>query len=191
MKKLLAILAASAAVLCMSAFEVVEVSSPASGEEFVVSAGGKLVAVQAFSVEASGTVALSSVFEAPVYTNAVLIRSSSFTNYVVVSSNRIDRALATNTLPRDVYGPFKVSAWQNLHPFDVFVSVATNEVEVVATNAWPVLKEIVAVTNALVSGTCSGHVYSGSPASAAYVKPRERLVFSGTATGGFLRLILE
>lgn len=57
--------------------------------------------------------------------------------------------------------------------------------------ALPLLAFRVATTNSIVSGTASSGKYSGTPASATYLGAGEKLVFTGTAAGGFLRIILE
>ena len=57
MKKMIFMLAALAG-LAASAFTVVEISRPESGAGFTAGAGGKLVAVEAFSTNATGTINL-------------------------------------------------------------------------------------------------------------------------------------
>lgn len=230
MKKFLFSLIAMTA-FTLAAFQVVEIRDPQSGEGFTSGAGGKLVAVQAFSTNATGTVALSSVWRTAAYTNATAIVSATSTNYVVVSSNRVASAMRsrsirvqdgilvttnafthlvetniayrvvvtnlpnqvvfTNTLDAADFGPFTVSAWNAGMPFDTLLSVSTNVATIVSTNVWPVYSHMVAVTNSLVTGSCSTNVYSGSPAATTYLLQHEWLVFTGTATGGWLRLVFE
>lgn len=62
---------------------------------------------------------------------------------------------------------------------------------IAAVMALPLLAFRVATTNSIVSGTASSGKYSGTPASATYLGAGEKLVFTGTAAGGFLRIILE
>ena len=227
MKKTIFMLAVLAG-LAASAFSVVEISRPESGAGFTSGPGGKLVAVEAFSTNATGTVTLSSVYTAPVFTNAVEISTVTATNYTVVSSNRL--ALTSlnkvvvvtngvNVVTNAVYGtittniltslvttnmPIAVElstntfhavtpeAFARAYPLHTLLSLSTNVTTTATTNIWPVLQRWVAVTNAIISGgTCSGSMYSGAPATNTYLKAHEWLIFTGTATGGFLRLILE
>ena len=233
MKKTLFLILAILAFVNLTAYQVVEVRNPVSGEGFTsgTTSGGKLVAVQAFSTNATGTVALKTVYQAPVFTNAVKISTVTATNYVVVASNRTARltrevylrvpdgppsistniythAVETNqltklvvtNLPNQVVftntfaavdGPITAEGWAASHPLETFLSISTNTTAATATNVWPVVKEFVTVTNTLVTGSCSSNVYNGSPATNTYLKAHEWVVFEGTATGGWLRLILE
>ena len=227
MKKIVFALAALVG-LAASAFTVVEVSRPESGAGFTAGSGGKLVAVEAFSTNATGTVNLSSVYVAPIYTNAVTVATVTSTNYTVVSSNRL--ALTSlnkvvvvtngvNVVTNAVYGtittniltslvttnmPIAVElstntfhavtpeAFARAYPMHTLLSLSTNVTVSATTNVVPVLQREVAVTNAIISGgTCSGSKYSGAPATNTYIKAHEWLIFTGTATGGFLRLIYE
>ena len=227
MKKIVFALAALVG-LAASAFTVVEVSRPESGAGFTAGSGGKLVAVEAFSTNATGTVNLSSVYVAPIYTNAVTVATVTSTNYTVVSSNRL--ALTSlnkvvvvtngvNVVTNAVYGtittniltslvttnmPIAVElstntfhavtpeAFARAYPLHTLLSLSMNVTVSATTNVVPVLQREVAVTNAIISGgTCSGSKYSGAPATTTYLKPHEWLIFTGTATGGFLRLIYE
>ena len=227
MKKTIFMLAALAG-LAASAFTVVEISSPESGAGFTAGAGGKLVAVEAFSTNATGTINLSTIYTAPVFTNAVSVETVTATNYTVVSSNRLaltrmtrydtvtnaveistnvfTHAIQTNIITSTVMTNIPIAvglstntfaavtpeAFAGAFPFHTLLSLSTNVTTTVATNRWPVLQREVAVTNAIISGgTCSGSKYSGAPASTTYLKPHEWLIFSGTATGGFIRLVLE
>ncbi len=214
------------------AFQVTELRNPVSGEGFTAGQGGKLVAVQAFSTNATGTIAINTVYSAPVYTNAVTIESSVVTNYTVVSSNRIasllrpmrlklqdgpavvttnvfthavetnivyevvdtnmpNQVVFTNTFAAADFGPFTTNAWAVAYPFDTLLSVSTNVTTKAETNIWPVVRSYVVVTNSIVSGSCSNHVYNGSPSGSVYLKFQEWVNFTGTATGGFLRLVFE
>lgn len=146
MKKTLFLTLAILASCILQAYQVVEVNNPLSGEWYSsgTASGGKLVAVQAFSTNATGTVALKTVYQAPIFTNAV----------------------KTATL-------------------------TTNATTTTGTITYPVVKQYVTVTNTLVSGSCSSNVFSGSPATDTYLKAHEWIIFEGTATGGFIRLVLE
>ena len=227
MKKTIFMMAALAG-LAVSAFTVVEISSPESGAGFTAGAGGKLVAVEAFSTNATGTINLSTIYTAPVFTNAVSVETVTATNYTVVSSNRLaltrmtrydtvtnaveistnvfTHAIQTNIITSTVMTNIPIAvglstntfaavtpeAFAGMFPFHTLLSLSTNVTTTVATNRWPVLQREVAVTNAIISGgTCSGSKYSGAPADTTYLKPHEWLIFSGTATGGFLRLVFE
>ena len=233
MKKTMFLTLAVLASCILPAYQVVEVRNPVSGAGFTsgTTSGGKLVAVQAFSTNATGTVALKTVYQAPIFTNAVRVASVTSTNYVVVASNRTasltrqvylrvpdgppsistniyTHAVETNqltklvvtNLPNQVVftntfaaadGPITASSWAAARPFETFLSISTNTTVTTSTNAWPVVKQYVTVTNTLVSGSCSSNLYNGSPATNTYLKAQEWLIFEGTATGGFLRLILE
>ena len=233
MKKTLFLTLAVLASCILPAYHVVEVRNPVSGAGFTSGTmfGGKLVAVQAFSTNATGTVSLMTVYHAPIFTNGVRIASVTATNYVVVASNRVasltrevylrvpdgpptistnvyTHAVETNqltklvvtNLPNQVVftntfaaadGPITAEGWAASHPLETFLSISTNTTATTATNVWPVVKEYVTVTNTLVTGACTTNVYNGSPAADTYLKAHEWLIFEGTATGGFLRLILE
>ena len=233
MKKTLFLTLAVLASCILPAYQVVEVRNPVSGAGFTsgTMSGGKLVAVQAFSTNATGTVALKTVYQAPIFTNGVRIATVTSTNYVVVASNRVasltrevylrvpdgpptistnvyTHAVETNqltklvvtNLPNQVVftntfdaadGPITSAGWASAYPSDTILSISTNTTATTATNVWPVVKEYVTVTNTLVTGSCTSNVYNGSPAADTYLKAHEWLIFEGTATGGFLRLILE
>lgn len=233
MKKTLFLILAILAFVNLTAYQVVEVRNPVSGEGFTsgTTSGGKLVAVQAFSTNATGTVALKTVYQAPVFTNAVKISTVTATNYVVVASNRTARltrevylrvpdgppsistniythAVETNQLTKLVVtnmpnqvvftntfaaasGPITPSGWASEHPLEALMSVSTNTTATTGTITYPVVKQYVTVTNTLVTGSCSSNVFNGSPASDTYLKANEWIVFEGSATGGFIRLVLE
>lgn len=178
MKKLFATLALFAAFACAAA--VVVPFSPTSGGVFKLSQGGKLTRVEAFSPVSGGTLALSSIYSAPVYTNAIEI--STFTNfaYTVVESNAYTHVVTTNVFP-------------NLSFIDDpgIVGVSTNMTVAATTNTWPVLQKTVAVTNSVFSGTQTGYVYTNALGTAKYLAPGEVLLFTGTGVGGWLRLIFE
>ena len=182
MKKLMTSAAMLAAAQLL-AFRVATFAPLADGTEFVADEGGKVIAVEAFSpLAASGTVALQSVWRADIFTNALDIAVSTQTVCTIVWSNTVTRAVTTNT-----YNSAKVKPplWEVALSSNVVTSVNA------VTNTWPVYKETAYATNAIVSGTASSGKYSGAPAAATYIAPGERLVFTGTASGGFLRLILE
>lgn len=233
MKKILFLFVALVALLELPAYQVVEVRNPVPGEGFTsgTTGGGKLVAVQVFSTNLTGTVTLKSVYQTGIYTNASSVASASATNYVVVSSNRLaattvrvpivvtngvvavtnaalgtvsyvtNTAMSVTNVPAQVvftntyaaadFGPFAVSRWNAGHPMYTLLSVSTNVTAKASTNSWRVLQRVLAVTNTVITGSCSGNVFSGSPASDVYLREHEWLVFEGTASGGWLRLILE
>lgn len=178
MKKLFATLALFAAFACAAA--VVVPFSPTSGGTFKLSQGGKLVRVEAFSPVSGGTVALSSIYSAPVYTNAVEIYTLTNVSYTVVESNAYTHAVTTNAFP-------------NLSFVDDpgIIGVSTNTVVSAVTNRWPVFQKTVAVTNSIVSGTQTGYIYTNELGTAKYLAPGEVLRFTGTGVGGFIRLIFE
>ena len=233
MKKTMFLTLAILATSILPAHQVVEIRNPVSGEGFTsgTMSGGKLVAVQAFSTNATGTVTLRSVYTAPVYTNAVKVATVTSTNYVAVVSNRVasltreismrvpdgppnittnvyTHAVETNQLTKVVVtnipnqvvftnsfdaadGSITAEGWAASYPLDALLSISTNTTVTTTTNIYPVVKQYVTVTNTLVTGSCSSHVFTGSPATDTYLKAHEWLEFEGTATGGFLRLVLE
>ena len=79
---------------------------------------------------------------------------------------------------------------QRAYPFNILVSSNAAVSVSVSTNTWPVFEKSVFVTNTIASGTCSGGIFTNAP-SGVYLAPGEKLLFTGTATGGHLRLILE
>ena len=183
------ILSIVAAVLSLAAFAstVTQFRPLAAGEFESGAVGGKLVAIQVFSPVASGTVSLKSIYEAAVFTNAVQIETFTATNMTVVSSNRLDATVSTNTVPAAM---FAFPTWQRAYPFNILVSSNAAVSVSVSTNTWPVFEKSVFVTNTIASGTCSGGIFTNAP-SGVYLAPGEKLLFTGTATGGHLRLILE
>ncbi len=184
MKKTIFAIAATMA-LPLLAFRVVTLAPLTSGTEFSAPEGGKLTAVEVYSPSAaSGTVALKSVWSADIFTNAVAyLPPVTQTVHTVVWSNEVSAAVTTN-----VYDSLAVHRPLHLLP----LSSNTVYNVSVTTNTWPVFKETAVTTNTLLSGgTAASGKYSGSPASATYIAVGEKLVFEGTAAGGFLRLILE
>jgi len=231
MKKFAFLIFAMMAALA-SAYQVTELRDPVSGEGFTAGPGGKLVAVQAFSTNATGTIAINTVYTAPVFTNVVTIESYIATNYTIVSSNRLaslmrtvrlkvqdgpavvttnvfthavetnivyktietnmpNQVVFTNTLAATDFGQFTRDAWALAYPFDSLLSVSTNVVAKAETNIVPMVQGNIVVTNSIVSGSCSNHVYNGSPSGSVYLKFQEWVNFTGTATGGWLRLVFE
>ena len=179
MKKMLSVLVAFAFAFAAVAATVVPFT-PTDGGVFKLSQGGKLTRVEAFSPVSGGTLALSSIYSAPVYTNAIEI--STFTNfaYTVVESNAYTHVVTTNVFP-------------NLSFIDDpgIVGVSTNMTVAATTNTWPVLQKTVAVTNSVFSGTQTGFVYTNTLGTAKYLAPGEVLRFTGTGVGGWIRLIFE
>ena len=226
MKKMIFSLALLA-LFAANAFTVVEVLHPESGEGFTCGSGGKLVQVQAFSTNATGTVKLSSVWSAPVFTNAVIVSSGTVTNYTTVSSNRLaltrltrfdvvtnavdistnvfTHAIQTNILTSTVATDLPITvelstntfaavtpeAFASALPFHTLISLSTNVTTRATTNIFPIVQRYVTVTNSIINGSCSTNKFIGEPAAATYLKFQEWIIFSGTATGGFLRLIYE
>ena len=178
MKKLFASLALFAAFACAAA--VVVPFSPMSGGTFKLSQGGKLVRVEAFSPVSGGTVALKSIYSADVYTNALSIATATNYLYTVVESNAYTHVVSTNAFPN--------LSWVN---DPGIIGISTNMTVVATTNSWPVFKETVAVTNDIVSGSQTGYLYTNTLGTAKYLAPGERLLFTGTGVGGFVRLIFE
>lgn len=178
MKKLISLAMAIAAFAAIAANVVP--FSPQNGQTFKLSQGGKLTRVEAFSPVSNGTVALSTIYSAPVYTNAVEISTLTNISYTVVETNFYTHAVTTNSFP-------------NLSFIDDpgILSVVTNSVVSATTNTWPVYKNTIAVTNSLFSGTQTGYVYTNALGTAKYLAPGETLLFTGTGVGGFIRLIFE
>ncbi len=163
--------------LAAAAFNVVQLS-PADGKSFTPGLDGRLAAVEVFA-PTNGSVSLKRVWSADVYTNAVEISQTTSTVYTVVYSNAYTHVVSTNsyTTLSWIYDPG-------------IISQATNETVTAVTNTWPVFKELVAVTNTICDGTASSNIFTNSP-SGVFLRRDDFLIFDGTATGGFLRLILE
>lgn len=184
MKKIFAL---AAILLACCAFRVVEVPLSDSGE-FALHEGGQLVAVEVFA-PTNGSVSLKRIWSAPVYTNAVsVVTNAAGTLTTGIWSNRTTHVVYTNW-----YNSMRGTSYR--YPYamatDTNLETTVTALADLATNVLPVVSEIVAVTNTLASGTASANVYSGAPATTNYLATGERLLFDGTATGGFLRLILE
>lgn len=183
MLRKIAVLAAVVVACC--AFRVIEL--PTSGT-FAPGEGGRLVAVEVFA-PTNGTVSLKRVWSSAVYTNAIeIVTNATGALTVSVWSNVTSHAVYTNWTDSlrgisHAY-PYAPPAYTNL-------SVTVTQLADVSTNVLSGLWKIVAVTNAIVSGTASANVYSGAPAATNYLSAGDKLLFDGTATGGFLRLILE
>ena len=178
MKFKMAMLAAVAALM-VAAYNVAQFSPEDGGEFRVGNVGGKLVAVEAFA-PTNGTVELKRVWASDVYTNAVAYLVETSTVYTVTYSNAYTHVVSTNAY-RDlswIYNPG-------------IIAQTTNDTVSVTTNMWPVFKERVSVTNSLVSGVAADNVFTNALTAPVYLAPGEKLYFSGTATGGFLRLITE
>ena len=173
------ILATLALAVCAAfAFHVTQFA-PKDGASYTLgTAGGKLVAVQAFAPN-NGGVSLKSVWSSDVYTNVVQLVPSTSTVYTVTYSNAYTHVVSTNrynTLSW-IYDPY-------------IIAQATNTTVTVTTNTWKAWEKTVAITNALVSGTAVSNVYTGAPALATFLAPGEKLLVEG-ATNGWIRLILE
>ena len=184
MKKMFAL---AAILLACCAFRVAEVPLAESGE-FTLHDGGRLAAVEVFA-PTNGSVSLKQIWSAPVYTNVVsVVTNGAGTLSVGVWSNLTTHVVYTNwhnSLRGASYRyPYAMATDTNL---ETTVSALAD----VSTNVLSSLWKIVAVTNAIVSGTASDNVYSGAPAATNYLSAGDKLLFDGTATGGFLRLILE
>ena len=179
MKKLSITLAAIALSLIASAATVASFA-PQNGGVYTVKNGGKLVRVESFAPVSGGTFALSSIYSADVYTNAIDIATLTNTTYTVVETNYYTHAVTTNTFP-------------NLSFVDDpgILGVTTNVTVSAVTNTWRAYEKTVAATNAIASGTAAGLVGTNTLQNAAYIAPGEKLLFTGTAVGGWLRLIFE
>lgn len=180
-------LALAAVVTACCAFRVVELSPTPEGA-FAPGGGGKLVAVEAFA-PTNGTVSLKRVWATDLYTNAtVLVTNATGSLTVSVWSNVTTHAVYTNTVNslRGVSHAYPYSA-----PAYTNILTTVTPLADVSTNAVRGLWKTVAVTNSVVSGSASESVYSGAPANATYISPSEKLLFDGTARGGFLRLVFE
>ena len=182
MKNFLSILLATAAITAFAA--IVKTYTPESGVSFSPGVGGKLVQAMAYSAtQTGGSFALAAVYSAPVYTNAVAISYSTNRSYTVAYSNVVTATIFTNTVQTL---PVPVQVYCNVlwHETNTTVTASTNV-------SWA-LKEVVSTNVSLLSGTASGKVYSGAPASSTYISPNDEIVFSGTAaTNGWIRIILE
>lgn len=179
MKKLSITLAAIALSLIASAATVASFA-PEDGATYTVKNGGKLVRVESFAPVSGGTFAISSVYSADVYTNAIDVATLTNTTYTVVETNYYTHAVTTNTFP-------------NLSFVDDpgILGVTTNTTVFAVTNTVAVYEKTVAATNALASGTATGLVGTNTLQNAAFIAPGEKLLFTGTAVGGWLRLIFE
>jgi len=179
MKKLSITLAAIALSLIASAATVASFA-PEDGATYTVKNGGKLIRVESFAPAAGGTFALSAIYSADVYTNAQTVATFTNTTYTVVETNYYTHAVSTNTFP-------------NLSFVDDpgILGVTTNTTVFAVTNTVAVYEKTVAATNALASGTATGLVGTNTLQNAAFIAPGEKLLFTGTAVGGWLRLIFE
>lgn len=180
MKKLIMCFAAIAAAVAL-AFTVHDYPLADAGALPPRVGSGKVAAVQVFAPE-DGTAKLSAVWSADVYTNAYTYAYATSHVWTVAYSNTVNAAIYTNT-----YGQ---AGW----PMPIYsVPLATNHVEsvTVTTNTATAWKETVSTNVTIVSGNPSNHFYQGAPASATYISLAEKLVFEGTATNGWLRIILE
>lgn len=177
MKTKLLTLVSLAAFACSAA--VIAPFSPKTGETFTTSVGGKLTAIEAFA-PTNGTIVLKSIYSADVNTNAVSSTTVTNFDWTVVTSNRTSHVVATNT-------------WSNLawSLRDDVIGVTTNAHPKTTTRSWPVFKETVAVTNDVVSGSATSYLYKATLATPQYVAPGERFIYTGTASGGWIRLIFE
>lgn len=178
MKKTILFLAALAG---FAAFASVRQITPVSGEPFAAGLSGKVTHVVAFSPVASGTVAINRIWSAPTYTNAQEILTSTSTVWAVTYSNIVTHALMTNRVNRM---PFPMEVYCN-----IIASNATTTITA-TTNTWPVQSGVVSVTNAIASGTCSGGVFTNAPNNV-WLGSLDTLIFTGTATGGFIRIFTE
>ena len=180
MKSFITFIAAIAAAVA-SAYSVAQFPLPEAGELPARNSGGKVVAVQVFA-PTNGSVALKSVWSADVYTNATTYAYATNTSWEVAYSNTVLSTVYTNAYSHADF------------PIEIYsVPLATNVIRnvTVTTNTASVYKETVVTTNSLVTGTASSHVYSGAPASDTFIAPFEKIVFEGTAVGGWLRIVLE
>ncbi len=187
MKFRLATLIACAA-LASVAGHVQQFTDPVPGV-LIAEHAGELSRVEVFSTNATGTVTLGVEWQRPVFSNAVEIVSTTYTNCTVASSNRLNAVTRSETFPIAAFTP---ASWQNAHPLELLTGVTTNTVVTSVTNTWQAYSRTIAVTNAIVTGgTCTSNVYTGAPARATWIAPGDRIIFSGTALGGFIRFCQE
>ena len=170
-----------AMVAGFAAFAAVRQIAPVPGEPFAAGLSGKVAHVVAFSPVVSGTVAINRIWSAPTFTNAVEIHVSTSTVWAVTYSNLVTHALMTNRVD---FMPFPIEVY-----CDIIASNATTTVTA-ETNTWQVQSGVFSVTNTIASGTCSGGVFTNAP-SGVWISSLDTLVFTGTATGGFLRIATE
>lgn len=184
MKKL--ILSAALAAFAAFGYNVIEVS-PSKGVPFKAG-GGKLVGVEVFA-PTNGSVSLSRVWTAQVYTNfEQIVTNASGTYTTAIYSNLTTHVVYTNTADtmRGVFVRYPL-----MTPTDTNLATTVTALADVKTNVISVWSETVTTNISLVSGSADGHYFSGAPASDTYLIRDEVLVFDGTALGGFLRLILQ
>lgn len=179
MKRFVAVFAVAFAVVLFGA-DIVSFKPVATGDEFKLSRGGKLTRVEAFSPVSGGTFAISSIYSADTYTNAVQVANLTNTTYSVVTSNDYTHVVATN-----VYSSLSFVDDPGI------IGISTNMTYYAVTNRWPVYKGTVAVTNSLATGTQSGYTVGKALDTPVYLAPGERIRFTGTGVGGFIRLIFE
>ena len=184
MKKMIAL---AAILLACCAFRVAEVPLADSGE-FTLQDGGRLAAVEVFA-PTNGSVSLKQIWSAPVYTNAVsVVTNATGTLSVGIWSN-----LTTHVVYTNWYNSLRGTSYR--YPYamatDTNLETTVSALVDLSTNTVLGISKIVAVTNTLATGTASSNVYSGAPAATNYLSAGDKLLFDGTATGGFLRLILE
>lgn len=184
MKKLFAL---ASIMLACCAFRVADVPLAKSGE-FALHESGRLAAVEVFA-PTNGSVSLKRIWSAPVYTNAVSV----VTNGTGALSVGVWSNLTTHVVYTNWFNSLRGTSYR--YPYamatDTNLETTVTALADVSTNAVLAISKIVAVTNTLASGTASSNVYIGAPATTNYLSTGERLLFDGTALGGFLRLILE
>jgi len=182
MKKIAMFLLAAICCFVVSAANVSQFTVKSSGATFRVgNQGGKLARVECFSPVSGGEFNLSRECAVDVYTNAVDILTATSHLYQVAYSNTYTHVEYTNT-------------FNNLSFVDdpYIVGISTNTIVTVTTNYTPVFEKVYSVTNAIVTGgAITNGQYGAAPASTIYLGAGDRLLFSGTAVGGWLRIITE
>lgn len=116
MKKILLVLAMFAAAAC-SAATLFTQKDPQPGGQIAIRNPGRLSSIDVFSTEATGTVNLSRVFSATVYTNAYDVSEYVVTNVVdvdVLATNYVDRVgNVLHEIPVDPGQSYFVRDWSN------------------------------------------------------------------------------
>ena len=94
-KRISLVLTLAAAALTAAAFHVAQFAPVRDVPFSLGTEGGKVTAVEVFA-PTNGSVALSSIYTADLFTNAVQITRSTNTLYTVVFSNLVDAVIITN-----------------------------------------------------------------------------------------------
>ena len=118
---------------------------------------GRVLAVEAVTVDATQQVALDVVTQVQDWTNGTVIAVNYATNYLVCASNLATAVTNLTTVPR----PPEQFAWVN----STILWVSTNDVSTAITNTWRARGEMYTVTTNVFTASAAGHYLKESPES--------------------------